>query len=115
MLLQTIKKTIKDHKHESPIPYGPFVAKGSNCSRFVHSVILAGNPHEALPSPKKPNGFQEKVEARGFILQEGRMVISTLHAIRPKELWSAARYFALLLNLTPHSRMKLFISAIVHR
>ncbi len=28
----------------SPMAYGPFVTKGSNCSRFVHSVILAGNP-----------------------------------------------------------------------
>jgi len=29
---------------ESPIPYGPFVPKGSNCSRFVNTVIRAGNP-----------------------------------------------------------------------
>ena len=28
----------------SPIPYGPFIRKGSNCSRFVNAVILAGNP-----------------------------------------------------------------------
>jgi len=28
----------------SPIPYGPFLQKGSNCSRFVNTVILAGNP-----------------------------------------------------------------------
>lgn len=27
-----------------PIPYGPFRYQGSNCSRFVNSVILAGNP-----------------------------------------------------------------------
>ena len=30
----------------SPIPYGPFRIKGSNCSRFVNRVILAGNPHK---------------------------------------------------------------------
>ncbi|NOQ23832.1 MAG: hypothetical protein GQ564_00580 [Bacteroidales bacterium] len=28
----------------SPIPYGPFKFKGSNCSRFVNSALLAGNP-----------------------------------------------------------------------
>jgi hypothetical protein len=31
-------------QQQSPIPYGPFVWKGSNCSRFVHTAILAGNP-----------------------------------------------------------------------
>lgn len=29
---------------ESPIPYGPFMLKGSNCSRFVNTVIRAGKP-----------------------------------------------------------------------
>lgn len=28
----------------SPLPYGPFVIGGSNCSRFVRSVLLAGKP-----------------------------------------------------------------------
>lgn len=28
----------------SPLPYGPFVRGGSNCSRFVNDVIAAGNP-----------------------------------------------------------------------
>jgi len=28
----------------SPIPYGPFVWNGTNCSRFVRSVLLAGRP-----------------------------------------------------------------------
>jgi hypothetical protein len=28
----------------SPLPYGPFIVNGTNCSRFVNSVILAGNP-----------------------------------------------------------------------
>ncbi len=28
----------------SPIPYGPFSYNGSNCSRFVNTVILAGKP-----------------------------------------------------------------------
>ncbi len=29
----------------SPIPYGPFRSMGSNCSRFVNTVIRAGKPH----------------------------------------------------------------------
>jgi hypothetical protein len=29
---------------ESPLPYGPFVYNGTNCSRFVYTVILAGQP-----------------------------------------------------------------------
>ncbi|MDF1576589.1 MAG: hypothetical protein P1P86_15495 [Bacteroidales bacterium] len=29
---------------ESPVPYGPFISGGSNCSRFVHTVILSGKP-----------------------------------------------------------------------
>lgn len=28
----------------SPIPYGPFLPKGTNCSRFVNTVVLAGKP-----------------------------------------------------------------------
>ncbi len=31
-------------QEESPIPYGPFVPEGSNCSRFVNTVIRAGKP-----------------------------------------------------------------------
>jgi len=31
-------------QEKSPIPYGPFKYKGSNCSRFVNTAILAGNP-----------------------------------------------------------------------
>ncbi|MBS0011852.1 MAG: hypothetical protein KFF49_10610 [Bacteroidales bacterium] len=29
---------------DSPIPYGPFIRGGSNCSRFVNTIILAGTP-----------------------------------------------------------------------
>lgn len=29
---------------DSPLPYGPFIKGGSNCSRFVNTVILAGRP-----------------------------------------------------------------------
>ncbi|MBA3286326.1 MAG: hypothetical protein H0U27_14880 [Nitrosopumilus sp.] len=28
----------------SPIPYGPFLPKGTNCSRFVNTIILSGKP-----------------------------------------------------------------------
>ncbi|MDX2414281.1 MAG: hypothetical protein QNK33_03740 [Bacteroidales bacterium] len=31
-------------QQQSPIPYGPFRYKGNNCSRFVNSTILAGEP-----------------------------------------------------------------------
>jgi len=31
-------------QEQSPIAYGPFVKGGSNCSRFVQSVLLAGDP-----------------------------------------------------------------------
>ncbi len=34
--------TIQDR---SPLPYGPFVLPGTNCSRFVNTVILAGKPN----------------------------------------------------------------------
>ncbi len=29
----------------SPLPYGPFARKGSNCSRFVNDVVKAGEPY----------------------------------------------------------------------
>ena len=32
-------------QQESPMLYGPFQIGGSNCSRFVNTVILAGKPH----------------------------------------------------------------------
>ena len=38
------QKKAKQMQIESPIPYGPFKYKGSNCSRFVNTAILAGNP-----------------------------------------------------------------------
>ena len=31
-------------QQKSPLPYGPFKYKGSNCSRFVNEVILSGKP-----------------------------------------------------------------------
>lgn len=40
----------------SPIPYGPFLPNGTNCSRFVNTIILAGRPEWfyrlVLASPK---------------------------------------------------------------
>lgn len=35
-------KTARQMQADSPIPYGPFVRGGSNCSRFVNTVILSG-------------------------------------------------------------------------
>ncbi len=34
----------KQMQVQSPWPYGPFVWRGTNCSRFVRTVVLAGNP-----------------------------------------------------------------------
>lgn len=34
----------KSMRNISPWRYGPFIWKGTNCSRFVRTVILAGNP-----------------------------------------------------------------------
>lgn len=35
---------VKNMQDCSPIPYGPFTSKGSNCSRFVNTAIKAGVP-----------------------------------------------------------------------
>jgi hypothetical protein len=40
----SLNKAIQMQK-ESPIPYGPFISGGSNCSRFVNTVILSGKPN----------------------------------------------------------------------
>ncbi|AWW29694.1 hypothetical protein DN752_05910 [Echinicola strongylocentroti] len=42
-LPQALSKAINLQK-KSPLPYGPFVPQGSNCSRFVQKVLLAGLP-----------------------------------------------------------------------
>lgn len=34
----------KQLQEQSPVPYGPFLRNGTNCSRFVNSVLLAGRP-----------------------------------------------------------------------
>lgn len=34
----------KQMQEKSPLPYGPFILNGSNCSRFVRTVIQAGRP-----------------------------------------------------------------------
>jgi hypothetical protein len=38
------KKKALGMQSDSPIPYGPFIPGGSNCSRFVNAVILSGKP-----------------------------------------------------------------------
>lgn len=40
---QAYNKAVK-MQADSPWPYGPFIHKGTNCSRFVQTVILAGKP-----------------------------------------------------------------------
>jgi hypothetical protein len=37
-------KKAKEIQDASPVAYGPFVYKGTNCSRFVNTVIRAGEP-----------------------------------------------------------------------
>ncbi|MEP0367881.1 MAG: DUF6695 family protein [Cyclobacteriaceae bacterium] len=52
----------KQLRRLSPLPYGPFIRGGTNCSRFVRAIILAGNlnvwiklkllfPYTITPSP----------------------------------------------------------------
>ncbi|PKP25963.1 MAG: hypothetical protein CVU03_05460 [Bacteroidetes bacterium HGW-Bacteroidetes-2] len=36
--------TAKKMQENSPLPYGPFILKGTNCSRFVRTIILSANP-----------------------------------------------------------------------
>lgn len=35
----------KEMQQQSPIQYGPFLLHGTNCSRFVNAVLLAGRPN----------------------------------------------------------------------
>ncbi|MFP4367196.1 MAG: DUF6695 family protein [Bacteroidales bacterium] len=37
-------KRARKFQADSPIPYGPFIFRGSNCSRFVNTCIMAGIP-----------------------------------------------------------------------
>lgn len=39
-----MKSISKKMQADSPIAYGPFIYGGSNCSRFVNTCILAGDP-----------------------------------------------------------------------
>ena len=32
-------------QQQSPIPYGPFLPYGTNCSRFVNEILLSGKPN----------------------------------------------------------------------
>ena len=38
------KNKAEEMQNNSPLKYGPFIFNGTNCSRFVRNVILAGNP-----------------------------------------------------------------------
>jgi len=35
---------VKQMQNNSPWKYGPFILNGTNCSRFVRTVVLSGNP-----------------------------------------------------------------------
>lgn len=34
----------KEMQNNSPFKYGPFIFKGTNCSRFVRTIVLSGKP-----------------------------------------------------------------------
>lgn len=38
------QQKILDLQNACPLPYGPFVVNGTNCSRFVNTTLLAGKP-----------------------------------------------------------------------
>ncbi|MBK9254269.1 MAG: hypothetical protein IPM42_02150 [Saprospiraceae bacterium] len=44
-------QTAVNIQDSSPHKYGPFVLSGTNCSRFVRTVILAGNPTPKMALP----------------------------------------------------------------
>jgi hypothetical protein len=40
---RAVRKVIQMQK-SSPLPYGPFIYNGTNCSRFVNTVLFTGQP-----------------------------------------------------------------------
>ncbi len=44
---QKAQKRALHMQRNSPLPYGPFIPDGTNCSRFVNEVIRAGDPPKA--------------------------------------------------------------------
>ncbi len=44
---KALKSAIRLQKKEI-IPYGPFIPKGTNCSRFVNTLVKAGNPSYSI-------------------------------------------------------------------
>ncbi len=69
-------------QHKSPIAYGPFKTGGSNCSRFVNTLIRSGNPplkHRLklrffvplTPTPmNNVNALNGQTKMQSFILSE---------------------------------------------
>jgi len=74
-------------QQSSPISYGPFVTGGTNCSRFVRTVILSGNPalkHRLALSvllPVTPTPMSNVRALHGFTKYE--MMHSNAALIRP--------------------------------
>ncbi len=77
---------------ESPIPYGPFIAGGSNCSRFVNSVIIAGRP-----------GWRESVQLQYFIPLTPTP-LNNVRSLLHKEVMPPLRNSAIFQPVRPLSR-----------
>jgi hypothetical protein len=41
---KSAQQKVLELQESCPLPYGPFDLKGTNCSRFVNSALLAGKP-----------------------------------------------------------------------
>lgn len=96
-------QSANDFQKRSPIAYGPFVLKGSNCSRFVYSVLLAGKPawktriRLLLQKPLTPTpmsnvkampvkGYMKKPSLRPFVFNVNPAVLDQLQTTLPMPL-----------------------------
>lgn len=80
-----------------PILYGPFIREGSNCSRFVNSVIRAGNPEWKyqfrlkffVPLTPTPLSNVKALTEKRFVpkLYNGH-AFHPIHKLSIEELWS---------------------------
>jgi hypothetical protein len=41
---ENVQQKVLELQKASPLPYGPFVINGTNCSRFVNTALIAGKP-----------------------------------------------------------------------
>jgi hypothetical protein len=104
----------KTYQQDSPLRYGPFIAGGTNCSRFVRKVLLAGTlssklwwqlqlPHHRYPTPlglvKAAGGQNIHTIGGGFPVIKPVLPHSALHNIlnpplRPDNVPPSAQWLA---------------------